>query len=98
MGASYARLGMHSEALAQVDILESMRQDEPNNLNRMFSGEVPYYQARVYAILDEQELAMQALQQSIDEGRMSEWDSFVNDPDLTGLRDYQPYLDLFGLK
>ena len=97
-GASYARLGMRNEALAQVDTLESMRQDEPNNLNRMFSGEIPYYQARIYAILEEPELSMQALQQSMDEGRMSEWDNYVNDPDLAGLRDYQPYLDLFGLR
>ena len=97
-GACYARLGMRSEALAQVDRLETMRPDEPVNLNRMFSGEAPYYQARIYAILDEPELAMNALQQSMDEGRLSEWDSFVNDPDLTGLRDYQPYMDLFGLK
>jgi hypothetical protein len=98
LGASYARLGMHAEALAQVEILESLRPGDPRHTNRVFKGEVPYYQARIYAILGEPELAVQKLQKSMDEGRISEHGSFVQDWDLAGLKDYQPYKDLVNLK
>ena len=98
LGACYARLGMRTEALAQVAVLESMRPGDPRRMNRMFKGEVPYYQARIYAILGENELAVQALQQSMDEGRISEHGALVHDWDLAGLREYQPYLELIGLK
>jgi hypothetical protein len=61
-------------------------------------GRGPYYQARIFTILGENELAVQALQQSMDEGRISEHGALVHDWDLAGLREYQPYLELIGLK
>jgi hypothetical protein len=72
-----------------------------NMINRFFrelKERKVYRVATVYAILGEEEPAVQALQKSMDEGRISEHGSFVQDWDLAGPRDYQPYLELVGLK
>jgi hypothetical protein len=63
-------------------------------MNRMKKGTVPYYQARIYAILGDQDQAVGKLKESIEEGRISEHGCFVQDWDLASLKDYQPYLDL----
>ena len=97
LGATYARQGMHDKALAQVKVLEFLSAGDPGYMNRMVKGEIPYYQARIYAILGEKEFAVQALQKSMNQGRMNEHGSFVQDWDLSSLRDYQPYRDLINM-
>ena len=62
--------------------------------NRLRRGSISYYQARIYAILDMKQEAVDALKRSIQEGKMFEFRSFDQDWDLAGLRDYGPYRDL----
>jgi len=97
LGACYARLGMSDKALIQLKILDSMNSGNPKTTNRMLRGIVPYYQARIYAILGEKQKAVEALKRSKEEGRMCEHGNFIQDWDLVSLSDYQPFRDLVGL-
>lgn len=98
LGAVYARQGKVKQAKEQLEELEALHPHDPLAMNRMFQGEVPYYQARIHAILGEEELAVQVLKLSMEEGRISEHGTFVQDWDLAVLRNYPPYLELVGLK
>jgi TolB-like protein len=97
LGSCYARQGKMKEALNQLTVLDALHPEEPNHMNRMRKGALPYYQARIYAILGDQEQAVDKLRQSMEEGRMSEQDCFVNDWDLASLKGYEPYRKLVNL-
>jgi len=98
LGAVYARQGKEGKAQAQLEVLESLHQEDPKAMSRLWQGEVPYYQARIYAILGDPDLAVEHLRKSMAEGRMSEHSNFVQDWDLTGLKDYPPYQELLNIK
>jgi hypothetical protein len=98
LGAVYARQGKAGKAQAQLEVLESLHREDPKGLSRMRQGEVPYYQARIYAILGDLNLAVEHLRKSRAEGRMSEHSNFVQDWDLTSLHDYPPYQELLNIK
>lgn len=98
LGAVYARQGNAGKAQVQLEVLESLHREDPKAMSRMRKGEVPYYQARIYAILGDLDLAVEHLRRSMAEGRMSEHSNFVQDWDLTGLHDYPPYQELLNIK
>jgi len=98
LGAVYARQGKAGMAQAQLEVLESLHREDPKAMSRMRQGEVPYYQARIYAILGDLDLAVDHLRKSMAEGRMSEHSNFVQDWDLTSLYDYPPYQELLKVK
>ena len=94
LGATYARQEKTEEAHVQIKKLESFRPSFPGSLHRMGKGGVSYCQGRIHAVLGENERAVTRLAQSIEEGRVIEFDNFVYDWDLTGLKGYEPYEDL----
>jgi len=98
LGSTLARQGRIEDALAQVEYLESMRINQPNMTYRLKKGSVSYYQARIYAILGMKQEAVEALNRSIQEGKMYEFRSFDQDWDLAALGDFQPYRDLLDQK
>lgn len=93
LGAIYAREGKSELALSQIEKLDS---NDPQlyTLPRSIRGFIPYYQARIYAILGDKENAVACVKKSIQEGRLCEHTQFTNDWDLVSLYDYEPYIEL----
>lgn len=91
LGAIYARQNKKEEALKQIEVLEAKRAIFPKFANRKSKGSIPYYQARIYAILGEKDLAVDYLKKSKLEGNIAEHDKFVFDWDLTNLKGYPPF-------
>jgi len=97
LGTIYARQGKTSQAKAQIEKLESYRPELPGVEGRKVRGVIPYWQARIYAILGEKENSVISLKKAMQEGRMSEHENFVFDWDLANLKDYKPYRDLLNM-
>lgn len=72
-------------------MLETKRAIFPKFANRKSRGQIPYYQARIYAILGEKDLAVDYLKKSKLEGNIAEHDKFVFEWDLTNLKGYPPF-------
>lgn len=94
LGAAYARQGKTELAMDQIQLLESYRASKPKMNNRFHYGEISYLQARIYSIVDEKELAVAALKQSLKEGKSMDYDSFWFDWDLTNLKGFEPYEEI----
>jgi hypothetical protein len=94
LGAIYARQGKSELAKKQIEKLESYRSEVDTFVPRKGRGTIPYYQARIYAILGEKEKAVASLKKSIHEGRLCEHPNFINDWDLANLYEYEPFIEL----
>ncbi len=91
LGSIYARQGKTKMAQVQIDKLDSFSSVYPKKINRFHRGVIPYWQARIYAILGEKDQAVDALAQSLKEGRVIDYSNFVYDWDLTNLNGFEPY-------
>jgi hypothetical protein len=94
LGAIYARREKADLAMMQIEKLESRHSEIPAFVPRKARGVIPYYQARIYAILGEKGRAVASLKKSIQDGRLCEHSNFTNDWDLANLYDYKPFIDL----
>ncbi len=98
LGAALARQGKKDDAYAQIETLEAMRPGYPTESQRLHRGTISYWQARIFAILTDQERAVAALTRAMEEGRTIDYGSFVFDWDLAGLKGYAPYEQLIRPK
>ena len=98
LGATYARQGKTEKALLQIEKLEELRKTIPENPMRMRRGAVPYFQARIFALLNEKEQAVAMLKKAIEEGKGFEYESFIFDLDLANLKGYPTYEELIRPK
>ena len=94
LGAALARQGKEDAAYAQIEILESRRSGYPPESQRLHRGTISYWQARIFAILEDKKQAAAALTRSMAEGRTIDYGSFEYDWDLAGLKGYGPYEQL----
>lgn len=91
LGSAYARQGKADLAIAQIQLLESFRASKPEMNNRFHFGVVSYWQARIYAVIDEKELAVASLKRARKEGRSMDYNTFWFDWDLASLKGYGPF-------
>jgi len=94
LGTIYARQGKTQLAMQQIEQLESQRSKLDTFVSRKGRGVIPYYQARIYAILGEKDMAVASLKKSKQDGRLCEHSNFTNDWDLANLYDYEPFIEL----
>jgi len=93
LGVIYAKQGKSRLALTQIEKLDSFDLHS-YNVPRPQRGLIPYYQARIFAILGDKQSAVAYLKKSIQEGRVCEHNQFTNDWDLVSLYDYEPFIEL----
>ena len=91
LGFIYARQDKAELALQQVDKLTLMHTELPAPRTPVLRGLVPYYQAKIQALLGNKDLAVKLLRKSRSEGRPIIWSNFTTDWELASLRGYEPY-------
>jgi tetratricopeptide (TPR) repeat protein/TolB-like protein len=90
LGSTAARMGDREMAMQISDSLAAL--DGPFRF-----GAVPYWQARIAAVLGDRELAVSKLRRALDEGFQVS-DAFHRDGDLIMLRGYEPFDELLRPK
>jgi hypothetical protein len=85
IGMIYARLGNQTEALKQIEKLQSLQ--KPFDF-----GMTPYRIGRIHAYMGNKDLAIKYLNTALDEGaKFTAGDTFQHDPDLMILHDHPGY-------
>ncbi len=88
LGMIYARQGNATEAKNIITLLEGKK--------KAFDyGLIEYHQGRIYALLDEKQMAVDHISKAIDKGwKYDLWITFDHDPDLVSLKKYPAYMTL----
>ncbi|MFC2123229.1 adenylate/guanylate cyclase domain-containing protein [Bacteroidota bacterium] len=98
LGCVYARQEKKEEAFMQIQKLEALRAEFPEITNIHHRGIISYWQARIYAILNEKDKAVSSLKKSLEEGKGFQYQHYVFDWDLASLSGYPPYESLISPK
>ena len=98
LGNVYACQGKTGLAIEQIEVLTQLEKTFPLQHIPPSRGIIPYYQARIHALLDNKDEAVAYLQQSRDEGKPMMGLGFTVDWELANLRGYEPYEELIRPK
>jgi len=96
LGSIFARQGKKELAIQQLELLDRLQETFPPSHIPTSRGIIPYYQARIHALLGHKDEAVSYLQQALQDGKPIFMKSFLIDYDLAILRGYAPYEALFS--